>query len=98
MKKFKKYEFESEEQAKQYIDALGENNNDIVELGFLVIEQGTYDDDGNVITPPTMSDKYSVDVIWHDKKDKDWKDFRIKLNGKQNSHSFMGWNYSDSTV
>lgn len=90
MKKFKKYEFLSEEQANLFIDDLGfgideDDNkypthlNDIVKLGYL-------------------SDKFSVDVIWHDQKDKDWKDYRIKLNGKHNSHTFMGWGYSDNTI
>ena len=98
MKMFKKYEFDDAAQAQSFIDALGENENDIVKLGYLTTTPGIYDSEGNGITSPILSDKYSVDVIWHDKKDKDWKDQRIKLNGKDNSHDFMGWTYSDNTI
>lgn len=97
MKKFKKYEYDSEAQANQFIEALGEHDNDIVKLGFLEIP-AIYNEEGEEITPSFFSDKYSVDVIWHDGKDKDWKDYRIKLNGKRNSHTFAGWQYSDNTV
>ena len=61
-----KYEFNSEEQAKDKILALGteiegeytpDNIDSIVELGFLIITPGTYDPDGHEITPPVYSDK-----------------------------------------
>ena len=103
MKKFKKYEFDSEGQADLFIENLGidedgnkTHSNEIIKLGFLTIEHATYDEDNNELTPIIYSDKYSVDVIWHDQKDKDWKDYRIKLNGKENSHLFGGWDYSDN--
>ena len=98
MKKFKKYEFIDEDQADQFIEDLGDHDNDIVKLGFLIITPAVYDEDLNQIEPPVFSDKYSVDVIWKSTKDKDWKTKRIKLNGKKNSHTFYGWNYKDSTV
>lgn len=108
-KKFKKYEYISEEEANLYIDNLGyeidedgnkypTHGNHIVKIGYIVLEQGTYDEEGNELTPPIFSDKYSVDVIWVNGKDKDWKDKRIKLNGNKNSHSFYGWEYSDDTI
>ena len=96
MRKFKKYEFDSEDQTDLFISGLGKHNNAIVKLGFLVVEPAIYDGT-NEITPAVFSDKYSVDVIWSDGKDKDWKDYRIKLNGKKNSHTFYGWEYSDNT-
>jgi len=108
MKMFKKYEFDSEQHAQTFIDALGTqtvdgvdyptHSNDIVKMGHLITAKGTYDQDGNELTAPVISAMFSVDVIWHDKKDKDWKDHRIKLNGKENSHTFMGWEYSDNTI
>lgn len=55
---YKKYSFESEVQALALIDALAENNHTVVKLGFLQI--GDADEE----TPPTFSDKYSVDVLW----------------------------------
>lgn len=96
MKKFKKYEFTDEAEADQFIESLGEHDNDIVKLGFLIVTPSVYDEQGEEITPPIFSDRYSVDVIWHNGKDKDWKDQRIKLNGKHNSHLFGGWEYSDN--
>jgi len=55
---YKKYSFDSEAQAVGLINALGENNHTLVKLGFLQI--GDADEE----TPPTFSDKYSVDVLW----------------------------------
>ena len=55
---YKKYSFDSEAQAVELIDALAKNNHTLVKLGFLQI--GDADEE----TPPTFSDKYSVDVLW----------------------------------
>ena len=72
-----KYEFNSKEQAQEKIDALGtatdENGNEypthkstIVQLGNIVLEQGEYDEDGEEITAPVLSDKWHLDVAWDD--------------------------------
>ena len=72
-----KYEFNSKEQAQEKIDALGtatdENGNEypthkstIVQLGNIVLEQGEYDDEGEEITAPVLSDKWHLDVAWSD--------------------------------
>jgi hypothetical protein len=99
MRKFKKYGFTDEVEADSYISDLGEDNkNHIVKVGFYVVTQGEYDEQGNETTPPVLSDKYMVDMMWVDKKDKDWKDFRYKLNGEPNYHTFFGIEYSDNTV
>jgi len=105
MKKFKKYEFIDESECDLFIENLGidedgnpTHKNHIVKLGHIVIENGEYDEDGNETTPPIYSETYCVDVIWVDGKDKDWKDKRIKLNGRKNSHTFYGWEYSDDTI
>lgn len=74
-----KYEFNSKEQAQEKIDALkvevenidgelelvAQHRHTIVELGNIVIEQGEYDEEGNEITAPVLSDKYHVDVLWN---------------------------------
>ena len=72
-----KYEFDSREQAETKINALGtatdENGNEypthkstIVQLGNIVLEQGEYDEDGEEVTAPVLSDKWHLDVAWSD--------------------------------
>jgi hypothetical protein len=72
-----KYEFNSKEQAQEKIDALGtatdENGNEytthkstIVQLGNIVLEQGEYDEEGEEITAPVLSNKWHLDVAWDD--------------------------------
>ena len=72
-----KYAFNSKEQAQEKIDALGietdENGNEypthkhsIVELGNIVLEQGEYDEEGEEVTAPVLSDKWHLDVAWSD--------------------------------
>ena len=114
--KIAKYEFDSQAQAESKIEALGvetdENGNtypthkhSIVKLGSIVLEQGTYDEEGNEITPPTLSDKYHVDVLWDlsDSYDDEgnvvyadhpygWKTYSVDLDDN-GVHSFMGIDY-----
>ena len=72
-----KYEFDSREQAETKINALGtatdENGNEypthkstIVQLGNIVLEQGEYDEEGEEVTAPVLSDKWHLDVAWSD--------------------------------
>ena len=35
----------------------------IVEIGLIVLENGTYDEEGNEITPPVYTDGYHYDVM-----------------------------------
>ena len=62
-----KYEFDSREQAQSKIDALGtatdEDGNEypthkstIVHLGNIVLEQGEYDEEGEEVTAPVLSE------------------------------------------
>ena len=104
--KIGKYEFNSQEQAKTKIEGLGvetdENgntypthNNTIVELGYITLEQGQYDEDGNVIVEPVLSDKYSVDVLWQDGEEAyGWKSYRIDVE-ENGLHGFAGLNYQE---
>ena len=104
-----KYEFDSQEQAKAKIEGLGtytdENgntypthNNSVVELGYIALEQGVYDNDGNVITEPVLSDKYSVDVLWTDGVEAyGWKTYRVNI-ADNGVHGFSGINYQEHKV
>ena len=79
MKTFRKYEFSSQEAATTKINALGideegqpTHNHSIVHLGNLVEVAGTYDEEGNELTAPVLSDTYSVDVMWDGEPVEDW--------------------------
>ena len=101
-----KYEFLDKEQAETKIKALGtatdENGNEypthkhtIVQLGYIVLQQGTYDEDGNELTAPVLSDKWHVDALFKDLDDHPygWKSYAIDAvdNGV---HSFLGLDYN----
>ena len=74
MKLFKKYEFNSQEQAEEKIKDLGtsvdelteqeyaDHNHAIVKLGYLTIQQGVYEVDENgepiEVEAPVLSNKY----------------------------------------
>lgn len=116
MAKIAKYEFLDEAQAESKIEALGvatdEDGNtypthkhSIVKLGNIVLTQGTYDEEGNEITPPVLSDKYHIDVLWDlsDSYDDEgnvvyadhpygWKTYSVDLDNN-GVHSFMGLDY-----
>jgi len=112
MNKIGKYEFDSKEQAKSKINSLGTatdedgntyptHNHTIIELGNIIVTPGQYDEDGNEITAPTLSDKYHVDVLWKgleadEEGDYDhpygWKSYAVNINDN-GVHSFMGLDY-----
>ena len=94
-KRFRKYEFASEQEAKDKIYTLDYEAFSIVELGFIMTKEGTYDDEGNETKAPTFSNKYSVDILWKDLEPDGWKGKKIKLNGLANSHTFYGIEYQD---
>lgn len=74
MRYYKKYTFDSKEQAEGLINALPTIEEEgitypnyrhtIVKLGYLPVSGGEYDEAGIEISPPVYSDKYSVDVLW----------------------------------
>ena len=106
MELFKKYEFNSQEQAEDKIAALphitddltGEScleaNHTIVKLGYLVTNTPEWDEEGNAIVEPIYSDKYSVDVLWQglDESPYGWKSYEIEVEGN-GVHSFLGRNF-----
>jgi hypothetical protein len=48
------------------------HNHIIVHLGNIVLQEGTYDADGNEITAPVVSDNHHVDVLWDGVADPSW--------------------------
>ena len=101
-----KYEFLDKEQAKTKIKSLGtatdENGNEypthkhtIVQLGYIVLQQGTYDEDGNELTAPVLSNKWHVDALFKDLDDHPygWKSYAIDSNDN-GVHSFLGLDYN----
>lgn len=103
---FKKYEFNSQEQAEQKINALGtdtdENGNQynthnhtVVKLGYLWVTPPTFDEDGEVVTDGVASDKYSVDVLWNnlDSSPYGWGTYEITCEGN-GVHTFGGWTFN----
>ena len=104
---FKKYEFNSQEQAEEKIAALPHDTDDegneypthqhtIVKLGYLWVTEPTFDDEGNVETEGVQSDKYSVDVLWNDLDSSPygWATYEISVEGN-GVHTFAGWNFNE---
>ena len=117
MKKIGKYEFDSLVQADSKINALGtrttelgdvvpSHNHIIVRLGYIVLEQGEYNESGEQTKAPVLSDKYHVDVLWKGLEPKDaeaevleydhprgWKTYSVNIEDN-GVHSFMGLDYN----
>lgn len=102
---FKKYEFDSQEQAEEKIAALPHNTDDegnkwlearhtIVKLGYLWINEPVYDMD-EIVTEGEQSDKYSVDVLWEglDESPYGWKSYEVNPEGN-GVHTFAGWTFN----
>ena len=102
---FKKYEFNSQEQAEEKIAALPHDTDDegnqwlsgnhtIVKLGYLWVTEPTFDDEGNIETEGVASDSYSVDVLWNDLDESPygWKSYEITVEGN-GAHTFAGWSF-----
>ena len=118
--KISKYEFNDEASALSKIAALphakDEDGNNypthkhtIVKLGFIVLEQGEYDDKGEETKAPVLSEKYHVDVLWKDLQETDeegnvtvdhphgWKSYAIDLES-EGMHGFMGVSYQENKM
>jgi hypothetical protein len=59
----------------------------VVEIGLIVLENGTYDEEGNVITEPIYADGYHYDVMSIDKIDFG----SAEIFPKNCCHSFAGY-------
>ncbi len=118
MIKVSKYEFDSESQAHTKINALPKDEDGnpthkhcIVKLGNIVLQDGVYDNDGNVTQAPVYSSKYHVDVLWNGSEIQEideeenitydhpygWKTYVIDLNN-EGVHSFMGVSYQENKM
>jgi len=87
---YKRYEFKDQEQAEEKIDAffdLDEDGNKVqnvkaafIKLNKFVLEQGEYDEDGEEITPPVLTEGYAVDVLWKelDESPYGWKSYEVE--------------------
>ena len=107
MELFKKYEFNSKEQAEQKIAALphsefdGESYLDgghtIVHLGYLWITEPTFNEQGEIETEGVASDKYSVDVLWQglESSPEGWGAYEITVEGS-GVHTFGGIDYENN--
>ena len=104
---FKKYEFNSQEQAEEKIAALPHDTDDegneypthqhtIVKLGYLWVTEPTFDEEGNLETEGVASEMYSVDVLWNDLDESPygWKSYEITVEGN-GVHTFAGWNFNE---
>jgi len=118
MNKIGKYEFDSLEQAEDKITALGVATDDdgntypthkhcIVKLGYIVLEQGEYNEEGEEVKAPVLSDKYHLDVLWKGLEPVDaeaetldythpegWANYAVEIEDN-GVHAFMGLDYAD---
>jgi len=120
MNKIGKYEFDDSVQADSKINALGtrttelgdvvpSHNHVIVRLGYIVLEQGEYNESGEQTKAPVLSEKYHVDVLWKDLEETDedgnvtvdhpygWKSYALDLDS-EGMHGFMGVSYQENKM
>ncbi len=79
MRTLRKYSFADEAAANAAIVALGQDEEGnpthghaIMKIGHIVETEGTYDEEGNEVTPPVLSSTYAVDVIWQGEPVAEW--------------------------
>ena len=89
---YKKYLFNSKEQAETKVDAFTELNEEgekvqtvkaeLIWLDKFVLTQGEYDEDGVEIVAPIFTDGYAIDVVWYDLDESPygWKSYEIEPN------------------
>ncbi len=87
---YKRYGFKDQEQAEDKINAffdVDEDGNKVqkikaafIKLNKFVLEQGEYDEAGEEITPPVLTEGYAVDVLWKelDESPYGWKSYEVE--------------------
>tara|TARA_R110000803_G_scaffold50002_1_gene103947 strand:- start:350 stop:643 length:294 start_codon:yes stop_codon:yes gene_type:complete len=86
-----KYEFNNKDQALAKIAKLGiEHNHSVVALGYLILTEGVYNEQGEVITEPIKSSRYAVDVLWSGLESHPYGWGFYSVNVKNPKHSFSG--------
>ena len=116
--KIAKYKFNTKKQFQDKFDNLYTADEDgnlipnfrfaVVQLGHVVLVEGTYDENGDVLTETEYSEEYLVDVTWflEDEFDEDgnllekdhpygWKSYSVdsKITEGQGMHQFLGVDY-----
>ena len=61
-----RYEFNDKAQAEAKILSQEDVNASFIKLNKFIIIEGTYDDEGEEITAPILSEGYALDVLWRD--------------------------------
>ena len=105
-----KYEFKDQKTAEAKIKGLGvatdEDGNEypthkhsIVKLGYIVLERGEYDSEGNETKAPVLSAKWHIDALWSDDEGHPygWKSAAVDLSGN-GVHSFFGLEYDSYKI
>lgn len=95
MKLFK-YEFVSKLAFTRQLNQLKDEEGEVqgvkalIELGFIQLQNGSYDEEGNEIAAPLLSDKYCVDIIWKDDVEPDnFKSYYVEPQNPK--HKILGW-------
>ena len=74
-----RYEFNDKAQADSKIAAQEDVNASFIKLDKFVMTEGVYDEEGNEITAPVLSNGYALDVLWRDldKSPYGWKTYEV---------------------
>ena len=87
---YKRYGFKDQEQAEDKINAffdIDEEGNKVqnikanfIKLNMFILEQGEYDEEGEEIKPPVLTEGYAVDVLWKelDESPYGWKSYEVE--------------------
>ena len=75
----------------------GIENASVVIVGKLVETEGTYDEEGNVITAPVLSDKIAVDILYSEEPLSELEPFRVTPENPKHTISGMEELYLKST-
>jgi len=77
-----RYEFNDKEQAEEKIAKLEDVNASFIKLNKFVLEEGTYNEEGEELTPPVLSEGYAIDVLWRelDASPYGWKTYEVEPN------------------
>ena len=75
-----RYEFNDKEQAEDKIDKLEDVNASFIKLDKFVLTEGIYDEEGEELTAPVLSEGYALDVLWRDldKSPYGWKTYEVE--------------------
>ena len=74
-----RYEFNDKEQAEEKIAKLEDVNASFIKLNKFVVTEGTYNEEGEELTAPVLSEGYAIDVLWRDldKSPYGWKTYEV---------------------